>query len=143
MGRVRSAAARAIFVLHALRYLWALPASLVGLLLALPALATGATARRIEGALEIAGRPIDRAIVRLPAGMRFSAITFGHVIIGRDHAALARCRCHERIHVLQYERWGVLLLVLYPLSSLVQLLRGRHPYRDNAFEREAFQRSGR
>ena len=128
-------------MLRALRYLWALPASLVGLLLTLPALAGGATVRRIDGTLEIAGRPIDRAVRLLPAGMRFSAITFGHVIIGCDHAALARCRCHERVHVMQYERWGVLLLVLYPLSSLVQLVRGRHPYRDNAFEREAFERS--
>lgn len=130
-------------VLRMLRYLWASPASLVGFFLALPALATGATLRRVDGTLEIAGRPIDWAVGRLPAGMRFSAITFGHVIIGRDHAALARCRCHERVHVTQYERWGVLLLVLYPLSSLVQLLRGRRPYRDNVFEREAFERSER
>ena len=130
-------------MLRALRYLWALPASLVGSLLALPALATGATVRRIEGTLEIAGPPLDWAVARLPAGMHFSAITFGHVIIGRDHAALARCRAHERVHVAQYERWGALLLVLYPLSSLVELLRGRHPYRDNVFEREAFDRSER
>lgn len=130
-------------MLRVLRYVWVLPASLIGLVLVLPALATGATVRRVDGTFEIAGRPIDWAVGLLPAGMRFSAITFGHVIIGRDHAALARCRSHEHVHVRQYERWGVLLLVLYPVSSLIQLLRGRHPYRDNAFEREAFERSER
>jgi len=124
-----------------LRYAWALPASLVGLIVAVPALMTGASARPVEGALEIAGGRIDWAMQRFPALLRFSAITFGHVIIGRDHATLARCRSHEHVHVMQYERWGVLFLVLYPMSSLLQFLRGRDPYRDNTFEREAFERT--
>ena len=125
---------------RAIRYAWALPASLVGLLLALPALMTGATLRRVCGALEVAGGRIDWALRRWPGSLRFSAITFGHVIIARDHPTLARCRAHEHVHARQYERWGVLLLLLYPASSLIQLLRGRHPYWDNTFEREAFRR---
>jgi hypothetical protein len=42
------------------------------------------------------------------------------------------------VHVRQYERWGVLFFPLYAASSLWQLARGRDPYRDNRFEREAF-----
>ena len=37
----------------------------------------------------------------------------------------------------QYERWGALFGPAYLLSSLVQLVRGRRPYLDNRFEREA------
>ena len=45
---------------------------------------------------------------------------------------------HELIHVQQYERWGVLFFPLYVTSSLVEFLCGADPYRDNAFEREAY-----
>ena len=38
----------------------------------------------------------------------------------------------------QYERWGPFFLPAYLLSSLLQLLRGRHPYRENHFERQAY-----
>jgi hypothetical protein len=120
------------------RYAWAALPSLVGLALAGPALACGATARRVDGILEVAGRPIARTAARLPARLRVQAITFGHVVLGIDHASLAAVRPHEQVHVRQYERWGPLFLPLYVASSLVQLARGRDPYRDNRFEREAF-----
>jgi len=51
--------------------------------------------------------------------------------------ALTATRAHERAHVRQFERWGVLLLLLYPLAGLLAWVRGGHPYRDNLFEREA------
>jgi hypothetical protein len=70
-----------------------------------------------------------------------STMTFGHVVLGRDEHALAETRAHERVHVRQYERWGVLFLPAYLASSLWALLSGRHYYFDNAFEREAFERS--
>lgn len=120
------------------RYLWALPASAVGLLLALAALAAGARMRRVEGTLEVGGGRVARFVMRLPEGLRFGAITFGHVIIGLDAEALRFSRAHERVHVRQYERWGVLFFPLYLGSSLLQWLRGRDPYRDNCFEAEAF-----
>lgn len=114
-------------------YAWAAPASLVGLALALPSLLAGARLRVVDGALEISG-----GMLPLIARGRFSAITFGHVVLAIDGAAMARCRAHERVHVAQYERWGALLLLLYPACSAVQWLRGLDPYRDNPFEREAF-----
>ena len=120
------------------RYLWALPATLVGLLFAVPALCAGATTRRVDGCIEVAGGRLAKLLAMLPPSMCFAAIAFGHVIIGTDHDLLARVRRHEHVHVRQYERWGVLFFPLYAGSSLVQLLRGRDPYRDNCFEREAF-----
>jgi hypothetical protein len=120
------------------RYLWAALPSLVGLSLACAALACGATARGRRGTIEVAGRPIAWSVARLPTRLRFGAITFGHVILGVDHATLAVVRPHEHVHVRQYERWGPLFLPLYIASSAVELVRGRDPYRDNRFEREAF-----
>ena len=79
-----------------------------------------------------------RAVSFLPHPLRFCAITFGHVVIGVDHETLAHCRTHEHVHVRQYERWGPLFVPAYLLSSLIELLRGRRPYLDNRFEREAY-----
>jgi hypothetical protein len=121
----------------ALRYAWAFPATAVGLALLLIALAAGATMTTVAGTIEAGGGRIAHFITRLPRCMRFNAITFGHVILGIDHAALAECRTHERVHVRQYERWGILFFLLYLGSSFVQLLRGRNPYWHNHFEREA------
>lgn len=114
------------------RLAWAAPASLLGLLLAaLLALAwRGARWRRIRGTLEIAPR---RGHARLP----FAAITLGHVIVGASTAELTRLRAHERVHVRQFERWGALMLLAYPLASLWVWLRGGKAYWDNPFEREA------
>ena len=128
-------------ILSVVRYAWALPATLVGLLLSLLAFAVGGNARVVDGAIEIAGGHIARCLSMLPRGCQFSAITFGHVILGVDHAALARCRLHEHVHVRQYERWGILFFPLYLLSSLFQMVRGRDPYLDNSLEREAFEKS--
>jgi hypothetical protein len=125
-------------VLVPLRYAWAAPATLVGLLAALPAFATGARARAIEGALEVTGGRIHRLVAALPRRCRFCAITFGHVVVCTDECTAAAVRAHERVHVRQYERLGALFFPLYIGSSLVQWLRGRDPYFDNRFEREAY-----
>ena len=93
------------------------------------------------GVLEFGGGSIGRWVSRLPAPFAFSAITFGHVVLGIDHATLTVVRTHEQAHVRQYERWGPFFVPAYLLSSLVQLLRGRNLYRDNYFEREAYAKS--
>lgn len=120
-----------------LRYAWAAPATLVGLLVALPALATGARARVIDGVIEITGGGVERLIAALPRRCRFCAITFGHLIVCNGECTAAAVRAHEHVHVRQYERLGALFFPLYIASSVVQLLRGRDPYFDNRFEREA------
>ena len=120
-----------------LRYAWAGPATLVGLALSALMGAIGARARVVDGCLEVAGGRVAACIAMLPQPYRFSAITFGHVIIGIDHEILAAVRCHEQTHVRQYERYGILFFPLYLGSSLLQLALGRDPYHDNHFEREA------
>ena len=121
-----------------LRYAWASPATLVGLACATIAVAFGATLRTVDGTVECAGSGIARVARILPGSYRFVAITFGHVILGIDHRLLAEVRCHEHVHVRQYEKWGPLFVPLYLGSSLVQFVRGRDPYRHNCFEREAW-----
>ena len=124
--------------LRLLRYVWAAPYTLLGVALGALAMAFGARARRHFGVLEFSGGRIGALIARLPEPLRFSAMTLGHVILAVDRFALSALRLHERVHVRQYERWGPLFLPAYLLSSLLQLLRGRNPYRENHFERQAY-----
>lgn len=128
-----------------LRYLWALPTTAIGLLFAALALAAGdGRFGIVDGVLEIHGG-LAPALLRwgtlLPGGA--AAITFGHVVLARDQASLDATRRHERVHVRQCEQWGPLFIPAYLASSLWALLRYRHPYRDNFFEREAFREESR
>lgn len=122
-------------LLVALRYVWALPASLVGIVLALLVLASGGRARMHKGVWEASGGWPGRLIA---CGMPFSgpvaAITFGHVVLGDCDDSLCVTRAHEREHVRQYERWGILFFPAYLVAGLWAWLKGGDPYRDNAFE---------
>jgi hypothetical protein len=121
-----------------LRYLWAAPYTVLGLLLGAVVILLGGTARRHHGVIEIAGGALGQKLARVPEPLRFSAMTLGHVILAVDRSALNHLRLHEHVHVRQYERWGPMFLPAYLLSSLLQLLRGRNPYRENHFERQAY-----
>ena len=121
-----------------LRYIWAGPYTAVGVLLGVAAVLCGGQWRTHGGVLEIFGGRMGRLIARAPRSFGFSAMTLGHVILAVDRSALTQLRQHERVHVRQYERWGPLFVPAYLLSSLVQLLLGRNPYRENHFERQAF-----
>lgn len=125
-------------MIRAVKYAWAAPATAVGLVAAAIALGAGARARRVDGVLEVAGGRGGGWMRPLAGTLPFAAITFGHVVLGRDNATLARLRVHEHTHVRQYERWGALFFPLYLASSAWQWARGRDAYRDNCFEREAF-----
>jgi hypothetical protein len=119
-------------------YLWALPVTLVGLLIVLIACGSGGVQQRVGGVLEVAGGWPARVLRRgFPFSGSVAAITLGHVVVGVSLAALDSTRAHERAHVRQFERWGVLMVLLYPLAGLIAALRGGHPYLDNVFEREA------
>lgn len=125
-------------MLRVLLYLWALPVTLLGMLVAFIARGSGGTLLRVDGVLEVAGGWPAWVLRRgLPFCGAVAAITLGHVVVGVSLDALTATRGHERAHVRQFERWGVLLLLLYPLAGLLAWVRGGDPYRDNLFEREA------
>jgi hypothetical protein len=130
-------------VVRGAAYSWAAPYTVFGALLGLLVVLCGGQARLHGGVLEFGGGRLGRLFSRLPAPFAFSAITFGHVVLGIDHSTLAAVRAHERVHVRQYERWGPLFVPAYLVSSLAQLVCGRRPYLDNPFEREAYGKTAR
>jgi len=81
-------------------------------------------------------------VKRLPGGQFALAFTLGHTILGQTDASLDISRQHETVHVRQYELWGPFMGPAYLLSSLVLWIAGRRPYRDNPFERQAYDQSG-
>jgi hypothetical protein len=125
------------FVNRFLRYLWAGPTTLIGLVVGLALLRRGHVAL-VDGVVEVHSPLLERALTSLtPLARGADAITLGHVVLGRDAAALKATRAHERVHVRQYEKWGPLFLPAYFLAGACALVRGCHPYFDNRFEREA------
>lgn len=101
----------------------------------------GARAGRIAGVLEVAGGLVGTLLGPRRIALPWRAMTLGHVILGIDEAALEQSRAHEHVHVRQYEQWGPFFLPAYVVSSLWQLACGRRCYRDNWFERQAYERS--
>jgi hypothetical protein len=118
-----------------LRYLWVSPCTLVGGVVALPALlAGGARARLVDGVIEVSGPPQGaRWARRLP----FAAITLGHLVLAGTPRAMEELRAHERVHVRQAERWGPAFFAVYLALGAWQWLRGRDAYRDHPFEIQA------
>lgn len=122
-----------------LKYIWASPNTLLGLLFALAAKITGGKIFIHTGVIEVSGgiaKPILQHLPFVPGGA--SAITFGHVVIAQTQNDLNRTRAHERVHVRQYERWGLLFLPAYLIASGIAAARGGDAYRNNAFEEEAY-----
>ena len=119
------------------KILWAGPWTLLGLLIGLGTCLTGGSCQRPGRAIEfhgglakwfLQGTPIDAI-----------AITIGHVVLGRTEAALDISRDHERVHVLQYERWGPFFVPAYFFLSGYVWLKGGDAYRDNPFEKQAYE----
>jgi len=118
-------------------FVWASPWSLLGIVVGSLGLATGGRVRRREIVLEFHGGLVTWLLKRLPVGP--VAMTLGHVVIGRTGEDLDRARPHEMVHVRQYQRWGPAFVPAYLLASLGVWLAGKDPYRDNPFEREAYE----
>jgi hypothetical protein len=124
-------------MMRVLRYVWAGPTTLVGLVVAFALLRRGRAAV-VDGVIEAHSPALGRALRSCtPLAGGAIAITLGHVVIGQNARALDLTRAHERVHVRQYEVWGPLFVPAYLLAGLFELLRGRHPYIDNYFERDA------
>lgn len=118
-----------------LRYGWAAPTTLLGLLFASLLLMTGARVQRVQGVIEVYGGWLAN---KLALSSGFAALTLGHVVMGYSADCLQQLRAHEHVHVRQAEQWGILFVPAYLLAGLWQLLRGRHVYYDNPFEQQAF-----
>ncbi len=118
-------------------YLWAAPITVIGVAIAI------ATGRRmqcalVDGVIEVHSPCLRWVLCHLvPLRGGAAAITLGHVVLARDQVSLDWTRAHERVHVRQYERWGVLFVPAYLAAGLWAALRGGHAYFDNPFEREA------
>ncbi|MBC7415252.1 MAG: hypothetical protein H7327_09995 [Herminiimonas sp.] len=119
--------------------LWALPLSLLGLLLVLPVLVAGGSLQRLPGklfgvpALVVRGRAGDFLLAHHPFGA-MHAMAIGHIIIANRAARSHRLLAHELEHVAQAARWGVVFPLAYLGASAWALLRGGEVYWDNGFE---------
>ena len=120
-------------MIRPLLYIWAAPTTMVGVLAGMLTLCTSGHFQVKQGALEFYGG-FSRW---LGEKWGFSAMTLGHVIIGRDEWCLAFCRDHEQAHVRQVERWGGAFIPAYLLASVFAWWQGRDYYLDNWFERDA------
>jgi hypothetical protein len=114
-------------------YVWALPVTILGLMLAM--LFTRLESVDEEGILHFVvqpGGPLDWYMRHF----HIAAFTIGAVVTysGADGPRQIRLVRHERAHVMQTLVLGPLFLPLYGLASLWQLARGGHPYHDNWFE---------
>lgn len=121
---------------------WASPWSLLGLLIGMLGLTTGGRVQRRGRAIEFYGGAVTWLLQRPPHGQFRLAMTLGHTVLGQTDASLDISREHEMVHVRQYERWGPLFVPAYFLCSLVVWLAGRDAYRDNPFERQAYDETG-
>ncbi len=104
---------------------------------------TGGRARVRGGAIEFYGGAVRWMVRRLPTGESTLGITLGHVILGQSGEGLEYARQHERVHVRQFERWGVIMGPAYLLASVWIWSRGGRAYWDNPFEVQAYQESPR
>jgi len=124
-----------------LRYLWALPNTLVGLLFLPLALLSRGRVKMSQGVLEIYGGGVSWILKKcLSRKGVVSALTLGHVILGIDEDSLAEGRNHEMAHVRQYEMLGPFFLPAYLVASLWGWMKGREAYRENYFECRALER---
>ena len=118
------------------RYLWPLPLTLLGLALALMVRLSGGSWTIRGGVVEACG-PVARMLLQLHPVRGVIAMALGHVVIARDSSCLIRTSAHEREHVRQFERWGLLFPVAYAGESCYRWMRGQDAYLDNRFERAA------
>lgn len=120
------------------KILWAMPNTLIGMVVGVLGLLTGGSCQIRSGCLEFHGGLVTWALKRVPLTGGVLAMTLGHSVIGQSVSGLAIAREHERVHVHQYERWGPFFLPAYLGASAWLWLKGRDCYRENPFEIEAY-----
>ncbi len=115
---------------------WALPLTLIGIVLALPILAWRGhvyLVRESTPALLVRGPFADYLLARHPFGA-MSAMAIGHIVVADRHTLTKQILTHELAHVGQAARWGIVFPFAYLASSAWAALRGRDAYWHNIFE---------
>lgn len=120
------------------KVIWAAPWSVWALTIGALGLLTGGGIQWSGEVLEFWGGFIPLFLKYFPFIAGSPVATFGHVVLGRSKRHLDACRPHQLVHVKQYERWGPLFVPAYITFWIVMWFRGKHPYLDNPFEREAY-----
>jgi hypothetical protein len=119
------------------RYLWPSPYTLFGLLVFCIPIRGARSLLVHRGTIGVIGPAIERLLVRVPIIGGAAAMTFGHSILAKDRDTFYSTWDHERVHVDQYQRWGLLFVPMYLGVGLWLKIRGKDPYWDNPFEIEA------
>jgi hypothetical protein len=113
---------------RAVGVVWALPGTIVGLVLGATTLSRP---RLRDGVFAFESA---RGFGALHRRLGFAAITFGHVVVANEPLGDGLW-AHELVHVRQWEILGPVMLVAYPLASVAG-------YRRNPFEVAARRRAG-
>lgn len=115
-------------------YLWAMPVTAMGVLLAIAAVLTGGTMRVRGGVIKCFGGCTRWLLRGSPIHRGGAALTLGHVILARDVDCLVHSRLHELHHVRQFEKWEPLLIPVFWAIALWLRCRGLDPYLDHPLE---------
>ncbi|MFY9824789.1 MAG: hypothetical protein WAM82_25650 [Thermoanaerobaculia bacterium] len=118
-----------------LAYLWAGPTTLLGLVVAALTVLSNGRCETREGILAAWGGFARWFLSSRP--VRAKAMALGHVVLALDRRELGAHWAHERQHVRQAEAWGLAFIPAYLLASAWAVLRGRHYYTENWFEKDA------
>jgi hypothetical protein len=119
------------------RYLWPSPYTIFGLLVFFIPIRGARSLLVHRGTIGVIGPAIECLLVRVPIIGGAAAMTFGHSILAKDRDTFYSTWDHERVHVDQYQRWGLLFVPMYLGVGLWLKIRGKDPYWDNPFEIEA------
>ncbi|MCU0713489.1 MAG: hypothetical protein MUC43_15625 [Pirellula sp.] len=119
-------------------YLWVAPWTCTGLLVGLICQTKGVEYAMHRGTLGIFGPGVARLLRKVPIAGGAKAMTLGHCILAVDRESWRETFSHEWIHVRQYQWFGPFFVPAYFMESAWQWFRGRDPYRDNRFERQAY-----
>ncbi|MFN7291828.1 MAG: hypothetical protein ACK5T6_14660 [Pirellula sp.] len=120
-------------------YLWVAPWTILGLLVGLICKPHGVEFAKQRGTLGIFGPGVASLLRKVPIAGGAKAMTLGHCILAVDRESWRETFSHEWIHVKQYQWFGPLFVPAYFIESAWQWVRGRDPYRDNRFEKQAYQ----
>jgi hypothetical protein len=122
-------------------WLWALPLTLLGLIVFAGARVAGCG--RIQcitsqhgWVFAAVGGSLARLLQSHPLGS-MAAVAIGCCVYAVDAKALAQHLPHELVHVRQAQCWGLLFPLAYLGNSVWHWCCGRCPYADNFFEKQA------